>query len=128
MQNIKTKAVVITVMLCGCLLTSSCQEQADPPQSNVLSVTNMTAVDFEKTKVKFKTSPGFRTTEARLLAPLITQGMTKDLVREILGEPDKKGAMTSSDTVWNYTVFYSQAITVLFDKDKVLKTETVGIE
>lgn len=128
MQIIQTRILIIATILCGCLLTSSCQEQADPPQSNILSVTNMTAVDFEKAKAKFKSTSGDRTTEARLLAPLITQGMTKDQVHNILGEPDKKGTLASSDNVWNYTVYYSQAITVLFDKDKVLKTETVGIE
>ena len=88
----------------------------------------MTTVDFENAKAKFKASPGFRTKEARILAPMITQGMTKDQVRDILGEPDKEGALQSLDSVWNYSVFYSQVITVTFENDRVMKTEATGIE
>jgi outer membrane protein assembly factor BamE (lipoprotein component of BamABCDE complex) len=88
----------------------------------------MTTVDFKNAKAKFKASPGFRTKEARILAPMITQGMTKDQVRDILGEPDKKGALQSLDSVGNYSVFYSQVITVTFENDRVMKTEATGIE
>ena len=88
----------------------------------------MTAADFENAKATFKASPGFRTKEARMLFPMITAGMTEEQVRNILGEPDKKGALASSDTVWNYTVFYSQAISVTFERGKVVKTEGTGIE
>ena len=88
----------------------------------------MTAAEFENAKAKFKASPGFRTKEARMLLPVIVGGMTKEQVRSILGEPDRKGALASSDTVWNYTVFYSQSITVTFENNKVVKVEGAGIE
>ena len=115
-------------MSCACLIMTSCQKSTVAPQASGLSEVHMTAVDFENAKAKFKASPGNRSKEARMLAPMITPDMTREQVREILGEPDKKGALASSETVWNYTVFYSQYISVTFDKNKVIKTAGVGIE
>jgi len=115
-------------MSCACLIMTSCQKHTVAPQAGGLSEVHMTAVDFENAKAKFKASPGNRSKEARMLAPMITPGMTKEQGRGILGEPDMKGALASSEIVWNYTVFYSQYISVTFEKDKVTKTTGVGIE
>ena len=124
----KTRLLMLAVMSCACLSTTSCQNHARVPQPASLSEVHMTAVEFANAKTLFKASPGFRTKEARMLAPMIKKGMTKDQVRELLGEPDKKGALASSDTRWNYTVFYSQCISVTFEEDIVVKTEATGIE
>lgn len=86
----------------------------------------MTTVDFENAKAKFKAAPGNRSKEARMLAPMITPGMTRDQVRDILGERDKPKSDTPNNT-WVYSVFYSQLISVTFENGKVVKTEAVGI-
>lgn len=115
------------VMSCACLVMTSCQKPTVAPQASGLSEVHMTAVDFENAKAKFKSSPGMRSKEARMLAPMIEPGMTKAQVREMLGEPDKPKTGSLGNT-WLYTVFYSQFISVTFEKDKVVKTEAVGIE
>ncbi|MBT7163798.1 MAG: outer membrane protein assembly factor BamE [Victivallales bacterium] len=124
----KTRTIISVVMSCGCLMTSSCQKQTPIPQSSDLSDAHMTGVELAQVKAKFKASPGFRTKEARILAPMITRGMTRNQVREILGEPDKEGALASSDDIWHYTVFYSQLIAVVFENDRVIRTHGTGIK
>ena len=114
-------------MTFGCLITSSCRKQTLSLQTSVLSEAHITAVEFENAKAKFKASPGFRTKEARVLFPMIIPGMTKEEVRSILGEPEEKGVLASSDSIWNYSVFYSQLISVTFEKDKVVKSVGPGI-
>jgi hypothetical protein len=106
---------------------TSCQNHTVAPQAGGLSEVHMTAVDFENAKAKFKASPGNRSKEASMLAPMIKSGMTKAQVRDILSEPDRPKTGSLGDT-WLYTVFYSQFISVTFEKDKVVKTEAVGIE
>ena len=123
----KTSLLILTVMSCGCLIASSCQKQTVSPRPSALSEVHMTAVDSENAKAKFKASPGMRTKEARMLAPMITVGMTKAQVREMLGNPDKPKSGGLGNT-WCYTVARSQFISVTFGKGKVVKTEAVGIE
>ncbi len=127
-KNMKREIIILAVMSCACLTMTSCQNHTVSPQPSALSEVHMTAVDFDNAKARFKASPGNRSKEARMLAPTITAGMTKKQVRDILGEPDKKGALASSETVWNYTVFYSQYISVTFEKDRVTRTVGIGIE
>ena len=123
----KTTPLVLAVMLLAGLVMASCEKKTIPPQADESSEVHKTTVDFENAKAKFKASPGFRFKEAPMLAPMITPGMTKAQVREILGEPHKPKSGALGNT-WLYPVFYSQFISVTFEKDKVVKTEAVGIE
>ena len=88
----------------------------------------MTAVDFENATARFKASPGNRAEEAKMLAPLIKPGMTRSQVKDILGAPDAKGALKSTSDRWNYTLFYSQALSVTFKGDVVQNVSGTGIE
>ena len=74
----------------------------------------------------FKAKPGFRTEEAEVLFPLVTNGMPRTHVVELLGQPQWTGPLASSSNRWTYSVFYSTFLIVHFEKDHVVKTEAVG--
>lgn len=120
-------SVVALTALAGCQNPAT-KPQPTAKQTHVFTEVFMTAVDFENAKTRFKTSSGNRASEARLLAPVITPGMSRTQVKEILGEPDSKGALQSTPDRWNYTLFYSQSLSVLFRDDVVLRVEGTGLE
>jgi len=127
MKMMKTTPLVLAVMSLAGLVMASCEKKTTPPQAHESSEVHMTTVDFENAKAKFKASPGNRSKEAPMLAPMITPGMTEAQVRDVLGDPDQPKLGTPPN-VWYYSVFYSQFISVTFEKGKVSKTEAVGIE
>lgn len=62
---------------------------------------------------------GFRLEAARVVKPLVKNGMTKREVEELLGPPNSK---THEGSNWHYDVFYSQAITVQFDHSDLVSS------
>ncbi len=76
----------------------------------------------------FRQRPGFRTKEARILFPALTNGMHRADVKTLLGDPEWKGVLASSSNEWTYSVFYSTLLVVHFTNDCIVKTEAVGFE
>ena len=79
-----------------------------------------------ETSVAFKAKPGFRTAEAELLFPFVTNGMLRTQIQDLLGNPQFDGPLASSTNRWNYSIYYSTLLIVTFDNDHVVKTEAVG--
>ena len=57
----------------------------------------------------------------RKLLPLLKAGLSKDEVREILGEPGRMAAGKQGEENWLYGLFYSQFISVTFDPEGRIK-------
>ena len=81
-----------------------------------------------ETSAAFKAKPGFRTAEAKILLPLITNGMVRPQILDLLGEPQRDGPLGSSTNRWNYCVFYSTVLTITFENDRVENTEATGFQ
>ena len=76
----------------------------------------------------FKERPGFRKKEAQILLPLLTNGMTKIQVQQLLGEPTHKPVQESSSYLWDYTVFYSTILEIHFTNEAVEKAVAIGFD
>ena len=87
-----------------------------PADSNLLA----------ETSAAFKAKPGFRTAEAEILLPFVTNGMLRTQIKDILGNPQIDGPLASSSNRWNYSIYYSTLLIVTFDNDRVVNTEAVG--
>ena len=81
-----------------------------------------------ETSAAFKAKPGFRTAEAKILLPHITNGMLRPQILDLLGEPQHDGPLVSSTNRWNYCVFYSTVLTITFENDRVVNTEATGFQ
>lgn len=76
-------------------------------------------MDVTEAIQRFRASPhGVSMEAARIVRPLVKIGMTKHQVEELLGRPNRE---LMSGSVWHYDVFWSHAITVLFDRDGEVK-------
>ena len=81
---------------------------------------------LNKLSAEFKSTPISRQEAARKLVPHLLQGMTTEQVTVLLGAPTSR---QRDGLMWSYSVFYSQAIVILFDKHKrVDRVDAIGIE
>jgi hypothetical protein len=76
----------------------------------------------------FKSKPGARAREAGTLFALVTNGMPREQVVELLGQPEWTGTLASSSNRWTYSVVYNALLVVEFGDDRVVKTEAVGFD
>ena len=90
------------------------------PKSSSVGLLNDPAV-LEASK-EFKQRPGFRHGPAKTLIPHLKNGMSKNSVKTLLGDPDH---VAEDGSLWKYTLFYSLFIDIRFDKeDRVLDVDS----
>lgn len=74
--------------------------------------------EIAKASAEFKADQYFRYEPAKKLAPHLKIGMTTQEVQALLGKPDKK---SNNDSLWEYTLTYSQFISVQFDSNGIVQ-------
>ena len=110
------------LLICCCAVSAQ--------TTNTLTNTNTTHLDpIQQASDSFKEHIGFRTKEAEMLFPFITNGMPRIEVERLLGRPKKYDGSWAAEAYaeeWNYSVFYSQHLDVTFKDDRVVSTTAVG--
>ena len=74
--------------------------------------------EIAKASAGFKANQYFRSEPAKKLVPLLKIGMTTKDVETLLGKPNKK---YDNDLLWEYTLGYSQFISVGFDPNGIVQ-------
>jgi len=72
--------------------------------------------EIAKASAEFKANQNFRSEPAKKLIPHLKIGMTTQKVEALLGKPNKK---YDKDSLWHYTLGYSQFISVGFDPNGI---------
>jgi hypothetical protein len=92
-----------------------------PSTNSVEIVNSKTNLNLEliQAGIDFKSKPGFRQAAAKILIPHIKRGMNTNGVITLLGNPS---SITESEgrQSWDYVIFYSQAVFITFDTNKLV--------
>ena len=99
-------AVVIVVVIAGTIIFLMIDRTPSPE------------AEIAKASAEFKANPGFRQHAASKLLPHLRIGMTTQEVESLLGKPNKKH---DNDLLWDYTLGYSQFISVGFDPNGIVQ-------
>jgi outer membrane protein assembly factor BamE (lipoprotein component of BamABCDE complex) len=108
-EKYKTRCITVVLALCAGIVAS-------------LSPSDISS------QFKEKRAGCNRPREATVLYPMIKAGMTKEQIRVILGRPDDHTALKSTEDHWNYTVGWSQAFTLEFEGNRLVKKSQVGLD
>lgn len=118
-MNGKATSLQTAILLILCVVLAGCRSSS--PDSIV-------APSEASSQFKAKRASCFRPQEALVLYPQLKIGMTKQQVQAILGKPDDHTALKSTADRWNYTVGYSQAFTLEFEGNRLMKKTQVGLD
>jgi len=99
-------AVVIVVVIAGTIIFLMIDRTPSPE------------AQIAKASVEFKANQYFRYEPAKKLVPQLKIGMTTKDVEALLGKPNKKH---DNDLLWDYTLGYSQFISVGFDPNGIVQ-------
>lgn len=83
--------------------------------------TSPTESEIAKASAEFKANQYFRYEPAKKLVPLLKIGMTTKDVEALLGKPNKKYDNYLLWEYWEYTLDYSQFISVGFDPNGIVQ-------
>ena len=118
-MNTKATSLQLALLLALCVVLGGCRSSSPEPSV----VPSEASAEF-----KAKRASCLRPQEALLLYPQLKVGMTKQQVQGLLGWADDHTALKSTADRWNYTVGYSQAFTLEFEGDRLVKKSQVGLD
>lgn len=102
-------AVVIVVVIAGTIIFLMIDRTPSPE------------AEIAKASAEFKANQNFRSEPAKKLVPLLKIGMTTKDVEALLGKPNKKYDNDLLWEYWEYTLDYSQFISVGFDPNGIVQ-------
>jgi len=104
---------LVIISLVGILLVSGCHNTV--PESGPAKFSPGIAKAIHEFQTKSRAEDNYAV--PRKLLPLLKLGLSKDEVKEILGEPRKITTGEQGGSYWSYGLFYSMFIDVEFNRE-----------